>query len=296
MTTSQKSAEMPATASEDEATTPAIDKVHPFDADPSVNAFLDSMTFANGRACDCDECGTADAVPGQIRQAAAAAIRKRKAEQPSVFDPSKSVCLRQTRTLVRRDHGISVWRYELPPERNPEPIVEYRNSHRIIFVRTMSPMSRIYSIGKGVIGSKDEEESRRRVNWTEGAAFILPHSKGVATGWIHRTAEDSGPDLAENEAEKRDEKVECGPPNASLAEKDGIVVVFYAIKATPDAIKSLNDCMPPGAPPWIMTAHELLGSADEVDTSCVHEIEGLVKSADETLKVSQVIELAEGKT
>ena len=266
------------------------DAVQPSDANPSMNAFLHSMTFANGdgKFCDCDECGNEE-VPELIRDAVAAAVHKRKAEQPSVFDPSKSMCIRQTRTLVRRGHGISVWRYELPPERNPEPIVEYRNSHRIIFVRTMSPMSRIYSIGKGVIGSKDEEESRRRVNWIEGASFLLPYSKGVATGWIHGAAED----VDDNEADQSDEK-----PNTNFTGKDGIVepVVFYAIKATPDAIKSLSDYMPSGAPAWVVAAHELLDCADETDTSSVHEVEGLMKSADETLKVSQVIDLAEGKT
>mmetsp|Transcript_23676 Transcript_23676/g.52903 ORF Transcript_23676/g.52903 Transcript_23676/m.52903 type:complete len:283 (+) Transcript_23676:214-1062(+) len=272
LATSPKPAEMP--ASEGVATT---------------SSFIDSMTFAHGdgKFCDCDECEN-DAVPDLIRDAAAAEINKRKAEQPSVFDPNKSMCIRQTRTLVRRGHGISVWRYELPPERNPEPIVEYRNSHRIIFVRTMSPMSRVLSIGKGILGSKAEKESRRRVSWIEGASFLLPYSKGVATGWIHRAAQD----VDGNEADQKDEKLD-----KNFTGKDGVEpIVFYAIKATSDAIKSLNDYMPTDVPPWIMAAHELLDGADEADKPFVHEIGGFEKSADETQKVSQVIDLAEGKT
>ncbi|EJK65353.1 hypothetical protein THAOC_13794 [Thalassiosira oceanica] len=209
------------------------------------------MTFAHGdgKFCDCDECEN-DAVPDLIRDAAAAANTKAQSGAAVRVRPEQ----KHVHT-ANSDAG------------------ETRPRHLGV---------------EGILGSKAEKESRRQVSWIEGASFLLPYSKGVATGWIHRAAQD----VDGNEADQKDEKLD-----KNFTGKDGVEpIVFYAIKATSDAIKSLNDYMPTDVPPWIMAAHELLDGADEADTPFVHEIGGFVKSADETLKVSQVIDLAEGKT
>ena len=46
--------------------------------------------------------------------------------------------------------------------------------------------SDVFSIGRGIIGSASEENGRKRVNWTEGSSYLLPASKGIACGWIHK--------------------------------------------------------------------------------------------------------------
>ena len=104
------------------------------------DAFLSSMTFANGDVgCECDECdcGVSDAVPPTIRSAVDEHVRKRKLEQPSVFEGSKRLQIRQNRDLVKREDGFSIWRLDLPVD-GGDPIVEYRNSHRILFVKQLN--------------------------------------------------------------------------------------------------------------------------------------------------------------
>jgi hypothetical protein len=44
------------------------------------------------------------------------------------------------------------------------------------------------SIGKGIIGSRDEELSRTDLpDWTEGGLYFVPSNGGKAVGWIHNT-------------------------------------------------------------------------------------------------------------
>ena len=45
----------------------------------------------------------------------------------------------------------------------------------------------IQSIGKGIIGSAAEENSRKHVNWKENSSYFLPFYSGFACGWINRT-------------------------------------------------------------------------------------------------------------
>lgn len=47
------------------------------------------------------------------------------------------------------------------------------------------------SIGKGVIGSSDEEKSRKKVDWKEGSICLLPQNGGKALGWVHTKDGDS---------------------------------------------------------------------------------------------------------
>lgn len=88
------------------------------------DVFLSSMTFASfefGRGCDCDEC---DLVPADIRMA----IKEHKRQKLQHVPMMRT----QDRTLVVRKESISVWKWTMP--HNSEPLVEYGNNHRIIFV------------------------------------------------------------------------------------------------------------------------------------------------------------------
>ena len=115
----------------------------PFDQGHSFDAFLSSMTFAGGDfGCDCDgcECAPTDTVPPPIKEAVDEHVRKRKLEEPSVFEGSKRLYIRQSRELIKRESGFSLWRLDLPAMKNggDDPIVEYRNNHRILFVKKLN--------------------------------------------------------------------------------------------------------------------------------------------------------------
>lgn len=103
-----------------------------------MDSFLSSMTFASGALdCNCDECECGPStVPPTIRKAVEEHLRKRQLEQPSVFDGAKRLRVNQERTLVKREGGFSLWRLELPVD-GGDPIVEYRNSHRVQFVKRL---------------------------------------------------------------------------------------------------------------------------------------------------------------
>jgi hypothetical protein len=96
---------------------PATDKT-------KQDAFLSSMTFSSGeigRGCDCDEC---DMIPADIVQAIQRHKRQKLIDVPLMRT--------QDRTLVKRCESISVWKWTMPL--NAEPLIEFGNSHRIIFV------------------------------------------------------------------------------------------------------------------------------------------------------------------
>ncbi len=69
-------------------------------------------------------------------------LKKRKLEQP-VFESSKNLNIQQQRELVKRESGVSVWKLVLPRYngRGADPIVEYRNSHRILFAKKVPEVS-----------------------------------------------------------------------------------------------------------------------------------------------------------
>lgn len=112
----------------------------------SHDEFLRSMTFASngiGGMCGCDECGPfSNEVPLTIRQAVNDHLRKRKLDQLNrqlLFDGSKRLHIRQNRALVKREGGFSLWRFDLPLlDGGGDPIVEYRNNHRILFIKHLN--------------------------------------------------------------------------------------------------------------------------------------------------------------
>ena len=173
------------------------------------DSFLKSMTFTTpgdflDRDCDCEEC---DNIPIDIRNA----IQKRKRLRLQT-GPIKRT---QQRTLINRHNItssskassiITLWSISMP--KNAEPLVEFGSSHRIVWVKRIGRRNKndnngsnnnnkctanndnsnsiLQSIGRGIIGSSDEEKSRKYLNdFTEGSVFLVPSNGGKAIGWIH---------------------------------------------------------------------------------------------------------------
>ena len=144
--------------------------------------FISSMTFASGEiSCNCDvrhrhhyflliiyvltnsaccltfvvpsflhyvkkECNCGPTVPPDIQRAVQEHLKKRRLEQPSVFESSQRFNIQQQRELIKREFGFSLWKLVLPRYHGSgnsggDPIVEYRNSHRILFVKKMPEVS-----------------------------------------------------------------------------------------------------------------------------------------------------------
>lgn len=172
--------------------------------------FLSTMTFADMATCDCDECERLCQVPVTL-------VRDIPHDRMILHPMGASVT--QERSLVKREGGISIWKTTMP--HGAEPIREFGNSHRFIFVWSLPKNAKIQCIGDGVVGSSEEVRSRKNVHWREGSAFFLRSNGGKAIGW---TSEIN--DVASNTITGNDERYN---------------VVFYAIKATEDAIESSSD-------------------------------------------------------
>ena len=154
------------------------------------DSFMASMTFASSsqdlRQCDCDECGL---IPMAILEA----IRKQKRIRIET-GPLKRT---QDRNLIKRDPllGISIWNLVMPVD--AEPLIEFGSSHRLIYVKSLPGI--LKSIGTGIVGSSDEENSRKVLNWKEGNIYLVPSNGGKAVGWFHTSSSDSN-DAEEGQA------------------------------------------------------------------------------------------------
>jgi hypothetical protein len=140
-----------------------------------AGSFMSSMTFASSgaqRQCDCDDC---EVIPEDIM----AAVRKRRRQMVE----SRPLKRTQERKLLRRDNGISVWNLTMPLD--AEPLVEFGSSHRLVWVKRLPENSILKSIGKGIIGSSDEEKTREDLDWKEGTVYLVPSNGGKAVGWLH---------------------------------------------------------------------------------------------------------------
>lgn len=171
------------------------------------------MTFSRagellGDKCDCEEC---ENVPFAIREI----VDRRKLERRQT-GPIKRT---QQRSLLGRDGQVSVWSMHMP--NNAEPLVEFGSSHRIVWVKQLaSDSSTLKWIGKGIIGSSDEEKSRTKMtDWKEGNFFLVPSNGGKAIGWIHTSDDSVSTDTKDGEASSTaptEGKKEEGYSNAVL--------------------------------------------------------------------------------
>jgi hypothetical protein len=156
-------------------------------ADPFHASFQASMTFASidtsnslgGAGCDCDECGVGI---NYLPNAIASAVKRYKAEIQSM--PLKRT---QHRALGKREQqttqAVAVYEWTLPS--NAEPLVEFGNSHRFIWIQRLPDASVLQAIGKGIIGSADEEKQRVALDWKQGDVVFVPSNGGKAVGWVH---------------------------------------------------------------------------------------------------------------
>jgi hypothetical protein len=143
------------------------------------------MTFAsiaNGPGgCDCDECGVGS---NSLPNAIALAVKRHKAAIQAM--PLKRT---QHRALGKREQQVSVYAWTLPTE--SEPLVEFGNSHRFIWIQRLPERSVLKAIGKGIIGSADEEKQRVALDWKQGDIVFVPSNGGKAVGWVHHAAPSS---------------------------------------------------------------------------------------------------------
>lgn len=145
------------------------------------------MTFASfGFACDCDECEIKE-IPLPILEA----LQNRKRQKRETEPMPRT----QVRTLVQRHSNgnggiVAIWNWFLPREAT-EPLVEFGNSHRIIWVQRFPKTSQLQYVGRGIIGSRDEERTRTNMDWEQGQVYLLPSNQGKAVGWIHHVLTSS---------------------------------------------------------------------------------------------------------
>jgi hypothetical protein len=93
-----------------------------------------------------------------------------------------------------REGPLAVWKTTMPID--AEPLVEFGSSHRLICIKSLSPESRLRSIGEGIIGASDEEKSRTDLDdWTQGNMYFVYSTGGKAVGWTHN--------FKQNDEEKR---------------------------------------------------------------------------------------------
>jgi hypothetical protein len=204
--------------------------------------FLQSMTFATTtaqqhlRACDCDEC---DAV--QVPLSMVQYIRERKRQRLENVPVKRT----QHRELICRHpaSSVAVYRYTMPLD--AAPLVEFGTSHRLVWMQRLPPKTSstycnvISSIGKGIIGSSDEENSRRPLpNWIEGKVFLVPSNGGKAVGWIYhhdtqqKVKEDAKSQQQQNGMTDKDEDAVIqrnSSPNG-IGGGPAVMIVEYTIK------------------------------------------------------------------
>lgn len=293
----------------------------------SNHRFLSSMTFAQG--CSCDECGE-QAVPQEIRNAVQAHLKRRKLADGANIEFGRSINISQRRELMGRHGGVSVWKLVLPPSAGGDPIVEYRNSHRIVFVQRLPQVSSIVvtqqtsfsilsfdcysslltlihqksavsSIGRGIIGSASEENDRQLTNWNEGKAYFLPVQKGVACGWIHKSLDA----IKVNDSDANSEKVGEGVDRSngagqSDAKDEGVEIMsgeatLYILKAT-DSDLAVDE----NAPSWAkrtsqlftrLTTQALEKSDDTKETeNAAGGTQGIPLSEEDCAEIAQIVE------
>lgn len=180
-----------------------------------MDRFVESMTFAHFGACDCDECevpmrGSNNNIPTSIQEALQSHKRQR------LLNDTIAATITQKRTLVSRaSNQVSIWKLLLPP--GSEPLTEFGGSHRIVVVDSKPKERVVKMIGEGIIGSKDEESSRKDQHWEETSAYLYRSNGGKAIGWINEKMEsDQGRNVSDVTAD----------------------VVAYVIKAPKDALDS----------------------------------------------------------
>lgn len=256
------------------------------------------------------ECNCGPSVPPDIRKAVREHLKKRrKLQQQSIFGQSQRLNIQQHRELVKRESsGFSVWKLVLPRCHDivSDPIVEYRNSHRVIFIKQMPEVSKyaaryiksracnatkkqlltpcsyifilqnatIHSIGEGIIGSAAEENSRKLVNWKQGSSYFLPCSS-CACGWVNKTT--IGDERSSSSSSDHFAKNRSGDDD----------VILYTLKVSPDDLEMMRkEDETQQLSPWVAKAIQLFGLIDN-EESC----DEIMLSLEQCAKMSEIIDL-----
>jgi hypothetical protein len=166
--------------------------IAPFES--SSSRFVDLMTFTSVKPnCDCDQCciGSArNTQPSQIPDSFRSALREYKRQKLTQMPLRRS----QLRTLLGRSFGcdpVAVWQWTMPP--HADPLVEFGNHliHRIIWIQRLHCRLILKHVGTGILGSREEEEGRKQLDWVEDD-FILVSSEGTKSiGYIVENVGDS---------------------------------------------------------------------------------------------------------
>jgi len=162
------------------------------------------------------------------------------------------------------------------------------------------------------------------VNWSEGSSYLLPVSKGIACGWIHKpttygtTDNDANNNrtvaATANEKNEDDAKAEKLPTDSSTTDKQQIAdikdMIVYALKVSPETLENMNNkSIPDDLPCWVQKSNELfhqclstekIKADQQGDTKPnptdngveKNELEGIKLSNDESLSMNLIIELA----
>eukprot|EP00532_Pseudo-nitzschia_australis_P008960 CAMPEP_0168165452 /NCGR_PEP_ID=MMETSP0139_2-20121125/1495_1 /TAXON_ID=44445 /ORGANISM="Pseudo-nitzschia australis, Strain 10249 10 AB" /LENGTH=236 /DNA_ID=CAMNT_0008082571 /DNA_START=338 /DNA_END=1048 /DNA_ORIENTATION=- len=146
--------------------------------------------------------------------------------------------------------------------KHAEPLIEFGSSHRIVWVKRLVKPNKnqntdnyknnnsnhstshksdsnsiLQWIGKGIIGSSDEEKDRIHLNdWTEGSVHFVPSNGGKAVGWIHTSATSetsvgistgtNGGTCSTEDANKKEEHE--NQTTIKTLESDGFAILYVA--------------------------------------------------------------------
>lgn len=155
----------------------------------------------------------------------------------------------------------------------------------------------VFSIGKGIIGSAAEENSRTKVDWDEGRSYFFPCLKGIACGWIHKQdgSENNKSDVTANSADSDME------------------VVIYMLKVSSEVIDD-GEKLPINMPQWVKQMHQIFcknvgvispeGNEDKTNNECKKTEEGnetrspmeeMFLSEEDSESIREIIRLVNGK-
>lgn len=205
------------------------------DADSSRDDVVMISRRCIRRGCGCDECGDYDGdgttaintnpVPRTVLEA----IERHKRRKIIHMGVRRT----QVRTLIKRHPttNISLYCYTLPLNA-ADPLVEFGNSHRLIYVGRLSSASAgdnsrsmLMSIGShGIIGSRDEEQSRVPLDWHQGQVHLMPSTGGKAVGWVYCTV--SPPPTSA--ADRADDGADDGATNITTMTMTSPCVLYVA--------------------------------------------------------------------
>ena len=185
----------------------------------STAAFLSTMTFASqqhvvGR-CDCDECGERvvngmPVIPNAIQQALQDYQRQKLRQGPLRRTQNRQVMLRSQHAAV------SIYKWNLPV--HADPLLEFGDSHRLVWVRRHPATTVLKQIGTGIVGSSAEQAKRQILDWQAPNVYWVPSRSGKAVGWIHEPA-----------------------TNTNSTDTPGGPIELYVVKVKPEALQAAKN-------------------------------------------------------